>query len=278
MLPEGTENVVENTTPEPEGTEEPITSEVEATGETPALDEPPEIPDDYSERVKKRIRKEVDKTKAERELRIRAQTEAAYLRGKAEGAVKPEPEKPAPIPETRPRPKEDDFEDYSEFVEAVADWSGEQREAKWKAEQEQRDVQRTREVSQEGYLEKMQRGREKYEDFDEIVFAQTNPINAVMRDIIEAADMPGEIAYYLGTHIHEATTIARMKPMQAAMALGKLEDKLIAAETANPTQPKPKTTPPPEPITPVGGGGAEIVSKDPNKMSYEEFVKWRREM
>lgn len=268
-------NVVDDTTPEPEPTEEPIISEPETTGvEPPVIDEPPQIPDDYQTKMDKRIGKEVARTKTERTARVRAEHDAAYWRGKAEGAPAPKAEPPKPIP-TIAKPQEDQFETYNEFVEALTDWKTDQKKAEWDLDQQRKDEERSLSASQESFQTKMNEGSAKYEDFDEVALSNAVPITAIMADIIQGAEIPADIAYYLGSHIHEATTIARLPAVQAARVIGQIEAKLLAAQAANPTPPKPKTTKAPPPIVPLGGG-PEIVTKDPAKMTQEEYVKWRQ--
>jgi hypothetical protein len=100
-----------------------------------------------------------------------------------------------------------------------------------------------------------------------------------------------DIAYYLANNPEEAEKIAKMPALATAKALGKLEDKLEAQLKASgqnkqskgeqkPAQESKKTETPvtkaPKPITPVNASGASGGSaKDPEKMSYQEFKKWR---
>ena len=119
----------------------------------------------------------------------------------------------------------------------------------------------------------MDEGRERYEDFDEVALAPTNPINAVMADIIQGSEAPADIAYYLGSHLQEATAISRMTAIQAAREIGKIEEKLVAALKVNPKSNVSKAPPPIKPVT----GPGEVVTKDPNKMSMEEYRRAREE-
>jgi len=265
-------NVVE-TAPEPivEPTEEPITSEPEVTQEpSPQPDDKPQIPDDYSQKVQKRIDK---LTYQARE----AERQAAYWKGQAEGKQEPAKPEPVSIPGTAPKPREDDFDTVGEYVEALTDWKANEKKNEWALEQQRKEEEKNLSAVQQSYQEKMAVGYEKYNDFHEVALANTVPINSIMAEVIAGSDNPADIAYYLGSHIHECTTISRMPPMQAARAIGAVEQRLIAAgATVKPTNVNPKNQPPPEPINPVTGR-QEIVSKDPNKMSNEEYRQMRME-
>lgn len=261
------ENVIEETTPEeaPVATEEPITSEVVTPpGTPPEPDEPPEIPSEYSEKVQRRIDK---LTKNYRE----AEREAAYWKGKAEAGEKPAGTPAPTVTPATAKPREEDFDVYNDYIEALTDWKAEQTKAEWDAEQQRKREEDDLSATQQSFQEKMQVGYEKYDDFHEVAFSTSNPINAIMFDAIAGSEIPADIAYYLGSHIHECTNISRMPAIQAARAIGAIEEKLRVAEATNPPPKAKNPKPPPEPITPVGGGGPAIVTKDPDKMTNEEY-------
>lgn len=76
------------------------------------------------------------------------------------------------------------------------------------------------------------------------------------------------VADYLAQHLDEADRIARMQPHLAALQLGRIEAKVSA--------PKPKpvsNAPAPAPV--LGGGSA--VQKDPERMTTDEWLAWRRD-
>ena len=87
-------------------------------------------------------------------------------------------------------------------------------------------------------------------------------------EVIGTSDHGPAVADYLATHLDEADRIARMQPHLAALQLGRIEAKVSA--------PKPKpvsNAPAPAPV--LGGGSA--VQKDPERMSTDEWLKWRRD-
>lgn len=197
------------------------------------------------------------------------------------------------IPDTE-KPKREDFEDEDAFLEALADWK---IESKLKAQQsestkksgEAKDQQAAEEVEVE-LAEIADRGRDKYDDYDELVFDKDLVMNQAMVEAILESDIAEELFYYLGKNPDEAAEIGEMTATKAAKEIGKLEAKL-AAEIPSPSvsseggeenpdhvaQPVPpvkkKTTKAPEPITPVKATG--VTEKDPTKMTSKEYRAWR---
>lgn len=75
------------------------------------------------------------------------------------------------------------------------------------------------------------------------------------------------IADYLAQHLDEADRVARLPPHLATLQLGRIEAKVSAPK------PKPVTNaPPPAPVL----GGGSTVQKDPERMSTDEWLAWRR--
>lgn len=238
-------------------------ADVTPTGEEPpkTVDEPPTVGDETKKRIQALTRKFRD---AERRA-IAAEAEARTLRE----VHKPAPEEPAPT--GPPKPREEDFENYAEYTEALTDWKVDQREAKWKAEQEaakgppapsERDIR---------FNEAISTASEKYEDFEDVAFAPTVPITERMVEIMKDCEHPVDVAYYLGKHLQECVAISHMTPTAAAIAIGKID---VAMKEKPPSPTPKKVSGAPAPIKPVGSG--EIVMKDPTKMSMAEYKKWRR--
>jgi hypothetical protein len=205
---------------------------------------------------------------------------AAHFTGRE---IPPAPEQVAPeMPGARPRPMEDQFDDYSKYIEALTDWKVEQKIQQYDQELERQAA--TGEVNErrERLREKLDEGHKLYEDFEEVALDPIVPITQVMADILTDCENPAGIAYYLGKNLKEATQISRMTPIQAARAMAQIELKIAPEAEGTPpgtTKPKPatqpkKTTQAPAPITPIRGA-SELVTKDPNRMTNEEYRLWR---
>lgn len=92
------------------------------------------------------------------------------------------------------------------------------------------------------------------------------PFNGAILAYIEDSKIGGDVAVHLANNRTEAARIAGLSPIQQVIALHALESKLTAPPT---------TTKAPPPITPSGTKAS--VEKDPEKMTDDEFAKWRRD-
>ena len=93
---------------------------------------------------------------------------------------------------------------------------------------------------------------------------------------IVASQRPAELIYALGKNPDVAASIARMPPIQAAMALGKVEAYIESQMQQG--QQKPSVKPAPPPIKPIGSGARGAGNSDPLKAgSYAEFKRLREE-
>lgn len=92
---------------------------------------------------------------------------------------------------------------------------------------------------------------------------------------IIASKNPAPLLYALGKNIDVASNIARMNPIQAAVAIGKVEA-YIESQMQQPTQPAPRQAP--APIKPIGSGTRGAGNSDPLKaQSFAEFKRLREE-
>ncbi len=264
--PEQVEDVPEATEPDPA---EPTEPEGEGEPEAETQDTEPEIDP--------AIQAKIDKL----------EKQTGYLQRKLNEKDKkdpePEPEKPKAVPDFKtPKPAEDDFEAYDDYVEALTDWKVDKKlaEQEAQAKADANDV-KEKELVEE-FTDRMKVGETKYKDFKETITDETLPITHGMVNLLrdpEIAENPADVAYYLGKNRAECSQIAHMTPPQAAVALNKISAKLAVEEAADPT-PKiePKTEPnvskAPAPIVPIGS--KETVTKDPTKMTQKEYEIMRR--
>jgi len=129
----------------------------------------------------------------------------------------------------------------------------------------------------EGYHEREEQAREKYEDFEQVAYNPNLRITNVMAETIQASDIGPDLAYFLGTNPKEADRISRLSPILQAKEIGKIEAKL----SDNP--PAKKTTSAPAPIAPVTArstGGAAYDTTDPRSiktMSASEWIEAERQ-
>jgi len=194
---------------------------------------------------------------------------------------------------TTDKPVAEDFEDTATYLEALTEWKVDQRLntqlAEMNAETEEVKDKQTADDIEEELETVADRGRDKYDDYDELVFDKDLTLTQGMIEVIILSDIAEEILYYLGKHPEMSETLSEMSTLKAAKELGKLEVEIAAAipnpnassegditpegETKPKATPKKKTTKTPEPIVPVKATG--VTEQDPLKMSPKEYRAWR---
>lgn len=245
--------VVEAETVNDADTEESATSE-ETTEEAPA-----EPPKKQSKGVQKRL-DEITRLRYEAERRAEQERqERLYWQQKAMGETKPS------VPANKP--SVDQYQSYEEYLEALSDWKVEQRLTSERAERERRSREESQRTKAMTYKERVEKARDKYEDYEQIAHGQHWTPSEAMTEAILESEMGPDIAYYLGNNPDEAARIARLSPASQHRELGKLEAKLSA-----PPQTKPTKAPPP--IEPAGSRAK--AEKAPHEMSPQEFAEWRK--
>ena len=210
---------------------------------------------------------------------LEALKDAAYQRGLAEARkqVEAAPVKaPDPIyvaPDfLKPAPREGDFDEYQDFLTAKEDWLVEKAEhrayhkAKFEIDADQN--RRTQEASQNETVQWVQKGKEKFADFDAVIAHHADIIPPVMAAAVKASDNSHEIAYHLGKNQSEFNRIAGLQPVQQAIEIGKLSARLSVKPA-----PAKTITSAPSPIRAVSPGVTEDF--DPNTGSMEDYAKWR---
>ena len=218
---------------------------------------PPDDADDKPPVKKGGVQKRIDTlTKAKN----KAKEDAAYWRGMAEGkatSVVSDP-KPEVVADKLLR---DDFDTEEDYIEALVD-------KKVKAKVDTTTAADGVTKVQEQYS----KGKEKYEDFEEIALSPTLPVSEAMFRASEGDNL-SEILYHLGKDPDLALRISRMTPLQAAKEIGKIE---LGLANPNPN-PKPKLKPSgaPDPIPKVKPGGPTPVTTDKDSQK-ERMTKWEK--
>jgi len=175
-----------------------------------------------------------------------------------------------PVPEVQ---KPDSFtspEEAEAYAEAIAARKAEELLAK-------RETERQRQEVADAYHDKEEQAREKYDDFEQVVYNPNLRITNVMAETIQASDVGPDLAYYLGSNPKEAERIAKLSPYMQAKEIGKIEVKL----TDNPPVKKSSSAPAPiQPVTPRGGTARTLDTTDPRsvkEMSTSEWIEAERQ-
>ena len=224
----------ENTTLEQEPEQIPAEAAPEQVSES--------APEERPER-KSGFEKRIDKLTAQyRE----EQRENERLRQQLESAKAAEPPSKAPTI--------DDFDSDAEYLEAVAEHKA--REVLSKLEEKsQADKARAEQEAQESAaassVHKMfARGTDSYEDFETLVTSPTLPLTNEMLAAIATTDNGHDVAYHLGKNPAEAAEISELSPVQQAIAIGRLGERLTTQTRA--------VSAAPEPVVPVDDTSAGI--------------------
>ena len=222
------------------------------------------------------------KTYTEEEVQALKDAEAAKIRNKyerkmerqrieAETRAKVLQEVQQKPSEGDAKPKAEDYQDYGQYLEDLAEYKAREivRSEKEAAQQEEaRKSQMTAaQRQQERQSALLEAGESKYDDFEDVIKADMNQYSqAAFLSMLES-DIGAELLYYLGTNPEEGKRIAALPAYAQAKEIGKLEDKLAS-------KPKPKPSNAPDPIKPLGGGSSPTV--DLKNASMDEYIELRK--
>ena len=173
------------------------------------------------------------------------------------------------------RPKEEDYEDYSLYEDALMDWRIDQKEIKRNtAAKERSSVTEARQRSEdfEARADEFRKGAEDYNEVamtpEMVHFYRTDGKNLV--EIIEGSPKGPEIAYYLGENPEVAISLSRMSSLAAAREIGAIESKMSK------TPAKKNVSKAPTPINPTAAAGSATLEVEPEKLTHKEWLEWRR--
>jgi hypothetical protein len=271
--------------------------EVEDAGVTPDSESATESADEHSgepEGPKKSrgVQKKLDELRAQAE-QARREVEAeredkrrlmALLERQSGPQEAPAGEQAVQPPAEPVRPNRADFQDDDEWDNALVEYS-EQR-SEWIAKREiDAQLERQREEAQrqaimaqrqraaETYEAKVEEAQGKYRDFDTVARNPDVTISYQMADAIMFAPNGPDIQYYLGSNPAEAKRLSQMPREAMLYELGRISH--MVSSPAPAPAPANQTKAPPA-IKPLKSGETPPVVKDPNSMSPEEYVAWRK--
>lgn len=241
-------------------------------------EKPPEVTDKSLQKMERRIGKVTAEREAAREeaesLRARLAALEQSSRQPVQQQAPPEPVQAAP--EAKPKPKQEDFQTYEEWVEAVSDWKFDQRIAKMEAEAAQAEAREAEREIQETYSERVAEFKKTHADWDETINQDMTLPPGVGQTILELENGP-EVAYYLGKHPDAAKRLNQMNPYTAIAEVGRIAATLGRDEAiSNPgfrTDRIPVSNAP-APIKPLSGHATKS-TKDLGEMDYQEYRRIR---
>lgn len=179
------------------------------------------------------------------------------------------------------RPKADDFETHEEYLEAVAEWKFEQREAQKAQKAKEAELKAEFQKIEESHNKRLAEFRKTQADFDEVVseFIEEHgdvQFSPALNEFIKTSENGPAVLYDLLKNPSEFERLNSLSYGAANREIGKLEAKFIKASESEVEPKTVKTTKAPAPINPVGSK-ASAVAKSLDEMDYEEYRKVRAE-
>jgi hypothetical protein len=252
---------VENT-----ASEQPVAQEQAQPSTTEHVDTPKDDKprDDKGRFVPQERVNEITRARREAERRAEAlERELASLRQNQPAQHQPR--------STDKAPKLEDFDfDQAAWAQAVTEYAATQAESRVEQKLSARSQQERQQTVQRSFEERAAKYAAEHPDFDQAMdnLGQTVRFSPELIEAIGVSDHGPAVVHYLAQHLDEADRIARLPAHLAAVQLGRIEAKVSA--------PKPKpVTKAPDPAPSLGGGSSNA-SKDPQKMSYAEYKRYRQ--
>lgn len=240
---------------------EPVTEDPVAEAAAEETTEEGQERDDKGQfKPKRGVQDRIDELTRERHEAAR---EAAYWRGIAETRAVQEQ------PKTDAEPKAEDFQDYAEYVRALARFEA---KALVKAELAQEKAATTEAARATTWQQKVEAAKAKLPDFDQVMRESKAPMTQAMAEAIKESDIGPEIAHHLATNPEIAARLAGLSSTASILELGKIAASL--SQAAAPAAPAKRITSAPTPPTPVGSGRSTV--GDPGKMSQADYLEWRK--
>lgn len=240
----------------------------EAEGESPSGEDSPDEP--KKNRVQERISSLTQRAKEAESRAEAAEREAREAQERLQYLSQQRPEV-----EDTPRPTLEQFEyDEAKYQEALDSWY-EQRQTKAAQsaflQQQQAALQmaqqRHKQATVQAFTERANVFAAEHEDFyPSLQTLQQTGVGPAIQQAVQNSDQGPAILYHLSKNPHVAQEINSLPPIRGVMELARLEAKL--SQSVVPTTPQA-----PAPQKPVGSKAP--VAKDPDKMSPDEYRKFR---
>jgi len=190
----------------------------------------------------------------------------------------------------RPKPKTDDknpdgtakYADFEAYEDDLLAWNREKIKAELTADSKKAaEGEQIRQQDQkiiENFTKKKDAAMEKYADFEEVVLdedaPEIKPGSVIDGFILDPENEGLEVLYYLRKNPDEVGRISAMSPQKQIRELGKIEEKILE-DSKSDSSPEPKKAALPAPIKPISTSTSKS-AVSPDKMSMEEYAKWRR--
>lgn len=248
-------------TPEQENVAPDTTPDVAEEGETPETQEKPKGG------FQRRIAELVEQRNEERRAREATERRLDQLVEMMMDRRQPEPEAPK-APEVPPTLEQHGY-DEKQYQAALLEY------AKAEARREAQEALKADRVAQQAEARQATFKTREAEfvkatpDYQAIVYDPSTPISQTMAEIIAESEVGPQLAYHLAKNRDVAKSIYGLPPVAAARELGRIEARL-----SQPKPEAPRTTQAPPPPPRVEAVEPEV-ERDPDKMSMNDWLKWR---
>lgn len=275
------------------------TSASDAGAPATAASEPAEDTDRPMSRATQRVKQAVDRAKAAEEAKAATERQIQELKEQIAQMQRSQQAPPAtpttptavPVPSptaTTPRPTPEQFADYDQYYEALADWKAEQRFQKLANDLLQKtDAQTQARIEGERAAREFahhtqsifERGQETYPDFDAVIQSSTTPLPPLQLQTLMAVPNPEKVMYALAKNPAQFEAFCALQnEFQIGMFLGQLGSSTSGAVSAasSPMRATTKAPAPPQPLgssTPSTGPSLEELAEAGN---YEAYKAKRR--
>ncbi len=215
------------------------------------------------------VQKRIDKLTAKATA---LEQEKEFWRGEAL-KTKSEPKSEVKLPAAPDaKPREEDFETGTAYIEALTDWKYDQRRKAENVETQAAELKKQQKSQQDAFQAKQVEFRKVQPDYDDVMVDSEAPISPAMgHEIIDSAHSAA-ILYFLAKNPDEAEKLSQLtSPTAVARAIGRIEARLPSGNAE--AKPKPITGAP-APITPSGKASSGS-TRTPDEMTPSEYRAWR---
>ena len=237
--------------------------------------------DSENEKTKRKggFQKRIDKLNARY---LEAQREIEHLKSLVTKTPETQKQAESESKKLEGKPDPENFESYSEYVDALTDWKLEVKEKAAKEKEAQTLAQQTQEKLLQDHYKREKEFSEKTDDYADVL-EEANYLkdaSIAIQDIILNSENGPALMYELAKNKSDYERINRLNPILAAKELGKLEAKLsLSSKESEPKKETKKITNAPAPISTVGKNSTGSVKKsiDDPEISFAEYERLRRE-
>lgn len=172
------------------------------------------------------------------------------------------------VPQGDEPPSIENFQNVNEWANAVAKHAAKQAQEQARKEFSERQQQTQQAQVFESYAAREREYSASNPEYADAYQALQSSVrfHPAILEVLAASDHGPAVVHHLGAHLDVADRISRLPPHLAAAELARIEAKVSAPRT------KPVTKAP-NPAPTLGGGAT--ASKDPDRMTVDEWVRWR---